>query len=122
MTFIDTLDLKRFISVMDEQAYPTFSTSAEKDEITANKSFYIYTAEGEIRPADGAHNQFLQSFTLSFFTRESADIDVLALSNQLRKARLRFTGSQVEDGKFLDTDETARMTTLNFEHVIKACD
>ena len=122
MKFKDSLKLDKFIEIMDGEDYPLFDTSIEKDEITANKSFFIYSKDGEITPTQENHNQFLQKFVLSFITRNNSQIDVLQLADKLTKARLRFTGSEIDDGKFTDTNEDAKMITLNFVHVIKAGD
>ncbi|WP_125707532.1 hypothetical protein [Companilactobacillus zhongbaensis] len=122
MKFKDSLKLDKFIEIMNGEDYPLFDTSIEKDEITANKSFFIYSKDGEITPAQENHNQFLQKFVLSFVTRNNSQVDVLQLADKLTKARLRFTGSEIDDGKFTDTNEDAKMITLNFVHVIKAGD
>ncbi|GEO58476.1 hypothetical protein [Companilactobacillus bobalius] len=119
MKFNDTLNLDEFIEIMNAQAYPLFDTSLGKDEIVSNKSFFVYSKKGAIRPSDNDRNQFLKDFTLSFVTRDSSTINVLSLAESLKKARLRFTGSEVENGKFTDSNEEAEMTTLNFVHVIK---
>jgi len=120
MKFEDTLNLDKFIDIMNGQAFPLFDTSIEKDEVTANKSFFVYSKDGEIRKATDNHNQYLQDFVLSFITKDNSKIDVLILADQLTKARLRFVGSEPETGKFADTGVEAKMITLNFVHVIKA--
>lgn len=122
MEFIDTLNLDRFIEIMNAQQFPWFGTNAEKDEIVDNKSFFIYSKEGRIEKATNSHNQYLQEFTLAFITRENAQVNVLQLSDQLAKARLIFRNSDSEEGKFAETDEDTKMTTMTFVHVIKACE
>lgn len=121
MQFSDQLKLDKFLEIMDGQAYPLFDTNAEKDEYQSNESFFVYSQEGSIRPSIENHNQYLKEFTLSFFTKCNASIDVLNLAEQLRKARLVFTGTEIEEGEFADTGERAKMVTLNFTHVIKVC-
>lgn len=122
MRFSDQLNLDKFLEIMDVQEYPLFGITAEKDEYESNESFFVYSQEGAIRPAIENHNQYLKEFTLSFFTKENAEIDVLGIAEQLKKARLRFTGTDIEEGEFADTGQRAKMTTLNFVHVIKVCE
>lgn len=122
MRFSDQFNLEKFIKIMSGQKWPLFDTHLEKDEIVKNPSFFVYSQEGEIRPATEAHNQYLKAFTLAFLTSEQAQIDVLALAEQLRRAGLRFTGTEVDEGEFADTNQRAKMITLNFIHVIKVRD
>lgn len=118
MHFIDQFKLNKFIEIMSDQPWPLFDTNLEKDEIIKNPSFFVYSQEGEIRPAT-AHNQYLKTFTLAFLTRKQEQLDILALAEQLRLVGLRFMGSEIDEGEFADTNQRAKMITLNFVHVIK---
>lgn len=126
MKYNDEFRLDKFIEIMDEfkkeTGIPLFDVDIEKDELKKNSTFFIYSKEGEIRPASQNHNQYLREFTLALFTADDTSIDELELAERLTKARLRFTGTEIDNGELADTNKKMKMITLRFTHVLKASD
>lgn len=113
-----SLDLEKIVSTIKETGFPCFDMEMSRREVEENKSFFVYSDDGDLVPGANA-NQFKKSFLLMFVTREGATVDVLELVERLRLCRLLFDGSEVDKGSVSNSDESATATTMRFHHVIK---
>lgn len=113
----DRLNKKKFIEIMDGEAYPLFYIDTEKDEFDAHDSFFVYDDDGRIEKAQ-ASMQFLQEFILGFITKDDTKINVLELAERLQKCGLTLSMSDSEVGEVADTGKKAKMTTMTFKHAL----
>lgn len=120
------LDLEKIVeTIMSEtnNKFEVFGTDITKDEVEANRSFFIYDPFGDLSPAEGP-KQWKQEFLLSFVTREDQRLStdmIFKLKDGLRRCRLYFDSTESDYGRMADSDQQARMLTLYFHSIVKEC-
>ncbi|MCR1955221.1 hypothetical protein NSA24_10495 [Clostridioides mangenotii] len=98
-----------------KELYPVFGLNIKEDEVLKNPSFFIYNDDGEIRK--GEKGYFITNFYLYFFTKDDATLNQIEIIKLCRKHGLIFENTQLEYGKFNDTDVECSMRIFTFHHL-----